>query len=286
MLSRWISKLSATKTAIPPVKKSPSGDSDQYKIFDQYVSALPTHQNAVNLVPGWNCSFPPEFNIQAGHLATYQDPRIAWALSQFGSIENKTVLELGPLEGGHSVMLERAGAFTDSIEANRLAYLRCLITKEIFSLTRCRFWLGDFMQWLEHTDRTYDLIVASGVLYHVRDPLRLIELIAKRTNVAYFWTHFFHDTYMPVTDPRRHVFAAEPEIRDFHGIKVKSYLRTYLGADKNAEFCGGLSDEHRWLDRDDLLSALKAVGFSEIILDNEEPQHTFGPAISIFARKS
>jgi hypothetical protein len=79
-------------------------------------------------------------------------------------------------------MLEAAQI--DAIEANQRAYLRCLITKEILGLTRSKFWLGDFIKALENWDQRYDLIVASGVLYHLKNPLHLVELTAKRTDAV------------------------------------------------------------------------------------------------------
>lgn len=279
MFSKWLGKLRSAPAPAQIPEQKPS------KLFDRYVVSMPSHQNAVDVVHGWNCSFPPEFGVVAGQLATYLDPRIAWMLSQHGELAGKTVLELGPLEGGHTVMLEQAGASVDAVEANQLAFLRCLITKEIYGLSRSRFWLGDFVKWLDGNEKSYDLIVASGVLYHSNHPLQLIELIAKRTDAAFFWTHFVDDEAMPPSDPRRYVFAREPEIQDFHGIPVRTYPRTYLGAAKHAEFCGGPMDEHRWLHRDDMLAALRAVGFNHITLEGEEPGHRFGPAMSIYARK-
>ncbi|MGN8119942.1 class I SAM-dependent methyltransferase [Labrys sp. 22185] len=255
------------------------------EIFGNYVTSLPCHQNAVDIVSGWNCSFPQHLGLVAGELATYADSRISWMMSQYGPLDGKKVLELGPLEGGHTFMLEEAGAEVDAVEANQLAFLRCLITKEILGLSHARIWLGDFVKWLEEKPTIYDLIVASGVLYHSNDPLHLIELIAKRTSTVYLWTHFIDDDLMPRSDPRRLVFADEPEIQDFHGVSVRTYRRTYLDAPIHAEFCGGPKDEHRWLNRDDLLAALRVVGFAHITLEGEEPDHRHGPAISIFAHK-
>ncbi len=90
---------------------------------------------------------------------------------------------------------------------------------------------------------------------------------------------------MPPSDPRRLVIAPEVEVHQFHGINVRAYRRTYANAQDSVTFCGGLNDEHRWLHRDDLLEALKSVGFTDIRTDHDEPNHPYGPALSIFARK-
>jgi len=253
--------------------------------FDRYVASTPCFQNAVDIVAGWSTAFPPHYGLKAGSLAAYNDPRILWAIECFGSLEGRSVLELGPLEGGHTTMLESAGAQVDAIEANQLAFLRCLVTKEILGLTRSKFWLGDFVKALENWERSYDLIVASGVLYHLQDPLHLLELAAKRTGAVYFWTHVVTEEAMPRSDPRRLVIAEEVENHRFHGIDVRAYCRTYAHAEDNVAFCGGMNDEHRWLHRDDLLGALKAVGFKDVRTSHDEPNHRYGPALSIFARK-
>ena len=111
-------------------------------------------QNAIDAIAGWNTSFPPHYGLKAGSLATYNDPRIYWAIECFGSLEGRHVLELGPLDGGHTSMLEAAGAQVDAIEANQLAFIRCLVTKEILGLTRSKFWLGDFVKALENWEKS------------------------------------------------------------------------------------------------------------------------------------
>ena len=58
-------------------------------------------------------------------------------------------LELGPLEAGHSYILDRAGALEVlAIEANRRAFLKCLVVKEMIGLPSVRFVLGDFNEFL------------------------------------------------------------------------------------------------------------------------------------------
>jgi hypothetical protein len=105
-LQRIKSDMSDGPTAMPsPTLRSLS-------ILDHYCRLSPSHQNAVDIFQGeWSSQFPPPFeNLTAGPLALFQDVRLAWAIDQLGGVGSKTVLELGPLEGGHAYMLEHAGA--------------------------------------------------------------------------------------------------------------------------------------------------------------------------------
>jgi hypothetical protein len=173
-----------------------------------------------------------------------------------------------------------------SIEANKLAFIRCLIVKELLDLKHAKFFLGNFMPWLERNDHSYDLIVASGVLYHMVNPVRALELMAQRTNAIFLWTHYFSESEMPPGDLRRGPFPGEVRIVDFQGHKIKLYLRKYHGADKSVMFCGGMYDTHYWLERDDILMILAGLGFGDIRRAHEQATHPLGPSISLFARRS
>lgn len=255
-------------------------------VLDHYVSGFPSKQNAIDSVPGWTGAMPPETGLTAGRAALFADTRIAWLLRDCYPIEGKTVLELGPLEGFHTYMLEKAGAaHIDAIEANALAFVRCLITKEVLGLNRANFHLGDFLKWLEQGDTSYDLIVASGVLYHSHDPVHLLELIASKAQSLFLWTHYFDDAAMPKGDLRRVPFSERVETREAHGVAVRLHERSYYKAWRDPSFCGGIQDRHFWIDRADILALLKACGFDRIEIAHEEPDHVNGPSFSIFAHR-
>jgi hypothetical protein len=255
-------------------------------VLDEYVVGMPSAQNALNILPGWNHALPPEFGVTGGTGAFYLDTRIAWLIEQLQSIEGLRILELGPLEASHTYMLEQQKpASLRAIEANKLAYLRCLVVKEILGLKTATFMLGDFCEWLDKSQERYDLIVASGVLYHMEDPLKLIELIAARANTFYLWTHYVDDKAMPKEDPRRKAFVGDVEIREHRGLAIRLYKRSYLGAWKNKAFCGGARDLHRWIEKEDLLTLIRALGFSDIQIAHDEPAHLYGPSFSVLARK-
>jgi hypothetical protein len=261
---------------------APSSDN-----LDEYIRAFPSHQNAIDLLPGWNQAFPPGLGLNAGHVHLYHDPRILWAIEQFGSLQGRNILEIGPLEGSHTAMLDSLDPATlDSVEANNICFLRCLVTKEILRLRHARFYLGDCQLWLEQRPDRYDFIVASGVLYHMKDPLRLIDAIAHRTDTFFLWTHFADDRAMPPEDPRRGAFVGPAEIREHMGVQVRLHPRSYMGAWKDKAFCGGMNDLHSWIERDDLLKVIEKHGFDDVRIWGEEPQHAYGPAFCVFARRS
>jgi hypothetical protein len=134
-------------------------------LFERYVDGPPCAQNAVDAVPGWTTAFPAQYGVKAGSMGLAADTRVDWAIRSLGGVKGARVLELGPLDGGHTAMLHAAGAARiDAIEANRLAFLRCLVTKEIMGLDRARFHLGDFTKGLGGVGERWDLDLACGVL--------------------------------------------------------------------------------------------------------------------------
>ncbi|NRQ18222.1 class I SAM-dependent methyltransferase [Ensifer sesbaniae] len=255
-------------------------------VFDQYTKSAPSHQNAIDALQGWNSAFPSSLKLRAGQHPLFADGRIAWALQQFGSIENKTVLEIGPLEAMHTYMLNiKRPAKIDAVEANQLCFLRCLVTKEILDLDRAHFYLGDALRWLETHDERYDLAVASGVLYHMADPAEFLCRLADRSDSLFIWTHFFDDAAMPAHDVRRTPFTGRVEERVVKDLKLRYYERGYLQANANKSFCGGMKDRHFWMHRDEILKLLNALGFNNITINNEQPDHKGGPCFSLFARR-
>jgi hypothetical protein len=242
--------------------------------FENYEQSLPSHQNAIDAISGWNSAFPPHLDLRAGNLPLYDDDRIRWAIACFGDLSGRRVLELGPLEAGHTAMLHAAGAHVVAIEANKLAFSRCLVAKEILGLNHACFFLGDFVKWLEQKDTTYDLIVASGMLYHMKDPLRLLCAMARRTDTIYLWTVCVGNDAIPPT-----------MTRTMNGIPVRLYQRAYSGAEENVSFCGGMEDRPFWLHREDILAVLKSLGFTDMAIAHDDPEHLFGPSFSVFARK-
>jgi len=50
--------------------------------------------------------------------------------------------------------------------------------------------LGNFERFLRDTQTRFDLVVASGVLYHLMDPLLSLPDMMRVTGHIFVWTHF------------------------------------------------------------------------------------------------
>jgi hypothetical protein len=251
-----------------------------------FVHDRPSPQNAVDLFAGeWasHLPAPPELSRTGANLL-FADARLEWGLSVLGGVRRRNVLELGPLEGGHTYMMERAGARSIlAIEGNPRAYLRCLVVKELYRLQAATFACGDFMPYLEDKPGGFDLCVASGVLYHLDDPVKMIARLAAITNRVYFWTHYYDPVVMGTGPMARRFYeeAAPPA----SGFAPRSYRMLYGTARDQPGFCGGGGRGGRWLSRADILGALTHFGFRSVTISFEDPVHPNGPCMAIAASR-
>jgi len=69
-------------------------------------------------------------------------------------------------------------------------------------------------------------------------------------------------------------------------VRVRLYKRSYYGAWRSKSFCGGIHDLHRWVEKSDIVAVIKALGFDDVRLAHDEPNHENGPSFSVFARRT
>ena len=209
-------------------------------------------------------------------------------INELGTIDQFEVLELGPLEGGHTYMLEKSGANVFAIEANVDAFLRCLIVKNFFGL-KAKFELGDFVHSFGRR-KDYDLVIASGVLYHMQDPVDLLRKMAGVSNRLFLWTHFYEpdiskwatSLQQEIGTKWRPIEVQEFKINDLTIRVVPHYYGEALGW---AGFCGGPEIGSKWIYKEDLLLALKALGYNDIRIAFETLDHQNGPSFCVLAQK-
>jgi hypothetical protein len=248
----------------------------------------PSAQNALDSVPDlWASRFPASLGeLRAGDAPLFEDDRMIWAFERLGGLQGLTVLELGPLEGGHSYMAQTAGATSiTAVEMNSKAFLKCLITKELLTLDRCSFICGDATVFMEETDRHFDLCIACGILYHMVEPIRLLELASRCADRIVIWTHFYDEDAIARNPGLPKRFG--PALTMSHdGFSYTAHKHTYGLDTRIAGFCGGTESYSHWLPRTDILRALEHFGWTDIETSFEDLIGAHGPSFAVVARKA
>lgn len=254
-------------------------------ILDQYVRSVPHAQNAVDIFKGeWSSKLPLK-DVSSGTIPLFEDARISWASDQLGGVKNKKVLELGPLEAGHSYMLEKMEASEIvSIEANTRAYVKCLIVKELLKLNRVRFICGDFIEYLKANQTKFDVCIASGVLYHMKNPVELLYLISKVSDNIFIWTHYYDKEVIENNSAIRGKFPSHLP-SEYRGYSHILHRFEYKDALKFGGFCGGSSSYSLWMSRREILDCLNYFGFNKIQINFDQPNHPNGPSFAIVASR-
>jgi len=254
-----------------------------------YAWKHPSIQNALDIFKGeWTSKLPGEYaELRAGDDSTlFNDPRITWGLEMLGGVRGLKILELGPLEGGHTYMLEINGAAEIvSIEANIHAYLRCLVVKEILGLQRARFLCGDFLEYMRNTSNWFDLCIACGVLYHLQNPAELISLMSKVSNKALIWTHYYDASIFSKNSVLANRFSGSQK-QQYGGFSYTANIYQYKAEREIPGFCGGGMEFSHWMTRQDILDCLRYFGWEDLEIYLEDPHHPNGPAFTILATNS
>ncbi len=257
-------------------------------VLGGYHCGVPSTQATVDLFAGeWASRLPAAMDgVGAGVVPLFEDDRIAWAIGALGGVEDESVLELGPLEGGHTFMLQQAGARSVvAVESNGRAYLKCVVVKELLGLDRAHFLLGDATAYLGSTEEPFDVCLASGILYHMADPVALIAAISARVDKLIMWTHYFDPEVARInTQMRRHMKGSRQATHD--GFSHELHEHRYGTSLRFAGFAGGTQPFANWLSRDDLMACLEHYGWGEVQIAFEQRDHPHGPCLALVARKA
>ena len=178
-----------------------------------FETRLAAHQNSIDIFKDdWGSAFPATTGLQAGASNNFEDVRVPWAAAILGGLNGRSVVELGPFEAYNTWQLQVAGAASVlAIEGSQINFLKCLVVKNILGLN-ATFMHGDFIAFLERTGSRYDICWASGVLYHMTDPLSLLRGIRKVSDIAFIWTHYFDEAALRASNSIE-PFQAERNIR-------------------------------------------------------------------------
>lgn len=253
----------------------------------RFAPGAPNAQDTVDIFAGqWVTAFPPELGVVAGQVNHFDpdvDPRVPWVQSQLpDGLAGMRVLELGPFEGYQTAVLEWAGASVVAVEGSETAYLKCLVVKELLDL-RAHFLYGDMLEYLEASDETFDIVWASGILYHQTDPIGLLERIAAKSGRVFLHTHYFDADQLPAEVRESRFDAKRDVIVEWHGRAIRLHCYDYAADPTTNGFAGGPRPFALWMEREDIEFVLAELGLSEITYGVVDPTNPAGPGFFLLA---
>jgi len=232
-----------------------------------------------NLLPPWIKDPPP---IEQGWLhhapqmanKFYRPPRLAYYRGQYGEdyrlkyllyfldVRGQRVLELGPQEGHHSVMLEKLGVGElVAVEARPENIVKCNQIKARYHLDNTTFVQHNIEDLYNGKEAPkfappFDLVFCCGTLYHFPNPAKALEWCHKQAPTLFLGTHYFEpaspETYQ---NPNFRPATLNHNGKSFQGMALGEDTR-HLGS--------GLSELSFWPSEGDLVRMISDAGYKNI----------------------
>ena len=250
-------------------------------ILDTYDLRLPLHGNGLDLFKTqWTSKIP---GYDFGYADHFDDHRILWLERQCGGFTSKRILELGPMDGAHTHALATRGGEVTAIEASTRSYLRCLVMKEVLNFD-AKYLLGDFRLYLEQCP-SFDLVVASGVLYHMNDPFDLLQKLSRASDRLFLWTHYYDPDVVMANPQIASHLSDRSETVERMGLRLDYWPYHYNAALERDDFSGGSTSSVRWMTQEGIFAVLSRFGY-EVTVYQDHKTHPSGAAMSLYARRN
>ncbi len=211
----------------------------------------------------WVTKYELRGESSGGWFDAPNDPRLAFFRRCFP--EARRILELGALEGGHTIGLARLPGIESvlGVEGRAASLARAHLARELYGVEHIEFVAGNLEEIRLAELGKFDAIFCCGLLYHLPEPWRLVEQFAAVAPGVFLWTHCS-------TEALADTFA--------HGYKGRRQIEG--GTD---EALSGLSADSFWPTLGSLCSMFTQNGFFEVRIFGNDPDQVNGPAITLAA---
>ncbi len=178
--------------------------------------------------------------------------------------EGLSVLDLACAEGIHSIIFAEKGANVKGLEGRDLYVNRASFAAKAFGLDNVSFESGDVRRITPEKTGTYDLVLFNGILHHLgkEDFFPMLKALYSVTNdTVFIYTHVATSGSIDTWDLRGPVTTSE----GFSGYAYKEHPENATAEEKQKRLRSSLDNTWSfWANEDELLNALKQVGFKFI----------------------
>lgn len=192
----------------------------------------------------WITQFEIDGKIYGGWYKAMTDARLGRFFDAFPNAGR--VLELGSLEGGHSVALARNAAVSEvvGVEGREENLARAELVARAFGAANVTFQLADLETYDLGSLGRFDTVFCVGLLYHLPRPWEFLRRVRAVCGRLFLCTHHAPETDSPLIE---------------HGYHGRGY--TEFGRD---EPLSGLSSTSFWPNLSSLEHMLRDEGFDQI----------------------
>ena len=181
-----------------------------------------------------------------------------------GSMEGRSVVDLGCLEGGFTLAFASLGSPRAlGIEAREISVRRADLARDLLGLNGAEFVVADIKDELVNRD-PFDVVFAAGILYHVADPAELLRTMrAACSHMALIDTHVAGAT--EATHGCSEIVERTSDGVAYSGRLFPEYAPDVSTDDKEGLLWAAYSDvDSFWPLEDELVKMITDAGFSRV----------------------
>ena len=174
------------------------------------------------------------------------------------AVHDKSIVDLGCLEGGYTVEFARMGMRSTGIEVRQSNYANCMLVKNKVQLPNLEFHNDDVLNLSRYGN--FSVAFCSGLLYHLDRPAEFIRLMANQVaDVIILNTSF-------ATDQENPTFKLSPmtENEGLPGRWYKEHDTDDLTVQENAKWSSWNNIRSFWLTKSAILQVLTDCGFDMV----------------------
>lgn len=198
-----------------------------------------------------------------GSYDAMRDPRLTRFFECFPRASS--ILELGSLEGGHTFGLAARQHVKRvvGIEGRPENLDKARFVQHVLGIDNVEFVLTDLETTTLASLGRFDAVFCVGVLYHLRQPWRLLREISRVSDRLFLWTHY----------------AREDSATE----NVSGYRGAWYNEAGRMDPLSGLSPTSFWPTLNALRDMLRQAGFIKLQILGDDREHPNGPCVTLAA---